>query len=129
LFVGSVSSDDLPRYHASADVFLAPATGGESFGIVLLEAMAAGLPVVASDLAGYRTVLKDGRQGRLVPPNDGFAMAEAAATLLSNPALASAMAAEGRRTAAEYDWARISRRIDEIYRSVLQYPPQRKTRS
>jgi phosphatidylinositol alpha-mannosyltransferase len=118
LFVGSVEPEELPRYHASADVFVSPALGGESFGIVLLEAMAAGLPVVASDIPGYRTVLKDGRQGRLVPPDNAFAVAEAVTTLLANEKLRLAMGAEGRQTAAEYAWPVIGRRIEAVYRAV-----------
>lgn len=119
LFVGTVAEDDKPRYHASADLFVAPNSGGESFGIVLLEAMAAGLPLVATDIPGFRTVAKDGRQGRLVPPGDAFALADALATLLANDKLRTAMAAEGRRTADEYDWPRVARRVEDVYRSVL----------
>jgi phosphatidylinositol alpha-mannosyltransferase len=74
---------------------------------------------VASDIPGFRTVLKDGRQGRLVAPNDAFALAEAIDTLLSNDKLRQAMAAEGRRTAAEYDWAVVSGKIVELYREAL----------
>lgn len=118
LFVGQVAQAELPRYHASADVFLAPATSGESFGIVLLEAMAAGLPVVASDLPGYRSVLTPGRQGRLVPPGDAFALAEAAGTLLAGPALRRAMGEEGRRTAQAYAWPVIAERVVDVYRAV-----------
>ncbi|HUH06760.1 MAG TPA: glycosyltransferase family 4 protein [Egibacteraceae bacterium] len=118
LFVGRVDEAEKPRYHASADLYLAPNSGGESFGVVLLEAMAAGLPVVASDISGYRTVLRDGRQGRLVAPGDAFAVAAAAATLLDNPRLRKAMAEEGRRTAAEYDWAVVGARVAELYRAV-----------
>jgi phosphatidyl-myo-inositol alpha-mannosyltransferase len=118
-FAGSVSTEDLPRYHASADLFIAPATSGESFGIVLLEAMAAGLPVVASDIPGYRTVMKDSRQGRLVPPGDAFALADTLGTLLANPALCRAMAAEGRRTAQEYSWPAVGRQILDVYEAVL----------
>jgi phosphatidylinositol alpha-mannosyltransferase len=119
LFVGRVAAADLPRYHASADVFVAPATGGESFGIVLLEAMAAGLPVVASDLPGYRGVLADGRQGRLVPAGDAVALADAVATLVANPLLRRAMGGEGRRTAAAYDWGIVGRRIEHLYELTL----------
>lgn len=118
LFVGRVPHEELPRYHASADVFAAPATGGESFGIVLLEAMAAGLPVVASDIPGYRSVVQDGRQGRMVRPGDGIALAETLQALLANERLRIAMAAEGRETAERYDWPVIGARIDELYRGV-----------
>ncbi len=119
LFVGAVEEAQKPRYHASADVFVAPNTGGESFGIVLLEAMSAGLPVVASDIPGFRTVMKDGRQGRLVPADDAFALAEALGTLLANRRLADAMAAEGRRTVADYTWSVVGRRVEDLYRAVL----------
>jgi phosphatidyl-myo-inositol alpha-mannosyltransferase len=119
LFVGAVDEDQKPRYHASADLFIAPNTGGESFGIILLEAMAAGLPIVASDIPGFRTVMKDGRQGRLVAPKNAFALADAIGTVLSNPKLAAAMAEEGRRTVGEYDWPVLGRRIESIYRQAL----------
>ncbi|MDQ3973604.1 MAG: glycosyltransferase, partial [Actinomycetota bacterium] len=119
LFVGAVAEAEKPRYHASADVFVAPNTGGESFGVVLLEAMAAGLPVVASDIPGFRVVAKDGRQGRLVPPGDAFALAEAAGTLLTNERLRRAMAAEGRRSVADYDWPRVARRVEQVYDAVV----------
>jgi phosphatidylinositol alpha-mannosyltransferase len=118
LFVGRVGEAELPRYHASADVFVSPAVGGESFGIVLLEAMAAGLPVVASDIPGYRTVMKDGRQGRLVRPSDGVALAEALESLIGNEKLRAAMAAEGRETAERYAWPVVSARLAELYREV-----------
>jgi phosphatidyl-myo-inositol alpha-mannosyltransferase len=119
LFVGSVSQDELPRYHASADVFVSPATGGESFGIVLLEAMAAGLPVVASDIPGYRTVMQEGRQGRLVPPSDAFVLADALDALLANDKLRRAMAAEGRQTADRYAWPVVSAEIEALYHEVI----------
>ena len=119
LFVGAVEESQKPRYHASADLFLAPNTGGESFGIILLEAMAAGLPIVASDIAGFRTVMKDGRQGRMAPAGNAFAVAEAIGTVLSNSRLGAAMAAEGRRTAQEYDWPVIGGRLEALYRQVL----------
>ena len=118
LFVGAVSHKDLPRYHASADVFVSPANGGESFGIVLLEGMAAGLPVVASNIPGYRTVMTDGVQGRMVPPDDATALAEALEALLANDKLRKAMAAEGLRTSAEYAWPVVGARLEELYRTV-----------
>lgn len=118
LFVGAVSNAELPRYHASADIFVSVATEGESFGIVLLEGMAAGLPVIASDIPGYRTVMQDGVQGRLVPPGDSHALAEALDALLANPRLRQALGAEGVRTAAEYSWPVVGAQLEEIYREV-----------
>lgn len=119
LFVGSVAAAELPRYHASADVFVAPATGGESFGIVLLEAMASGLPVVASDIPGYRTVMTDGRQGRVVRAGDALALSEAVEDLLANARLRAAMAAQGRQTAQAHDWPVVGRRIERVYAEVV----------
>ena len=116
LFVGAVSERGKARYYASADVYVAPNTSGESFGIVLLEAMAAGLPVVASDIPGFRTVMKDGQQGRLVPPGDASALAGAIDTLLSNDKLRTAMARDGRGTADAYAWPLVAARIEDVYR-------------
>ena len=82
-----------------------PALGGESFGIVLVEAMAAGLPVVASDIPGYREVVRDGVDGLLVPPRDPAAVAAAVGTILDDPALADRLAAAGRERAARFDWS------------------------
>lgn len=118
MFVGSVSHNELPRYHASADIFVSPATGGESFGIVLLEGMAAGLPVVASNIPGYRTVMTDGIQGRMVPAGDSLALADALEVLLANPKLRRAMATEGVRTAKEYSWPVIGAQVEQMYRNV-----------
>lgn len=115
LFVGRVSHDELPRYHASADVFVAPATGGESFGMVLLEAMAAGLPVVASDIPGYRTVMADGVQGQLVPPMNAFALADVVETLLADPRRRAEMARRGTETASRYSWPVVVDRLLEVY--------------
>jgi phosphatidyl-myo-inositol alpha-mannosyltransferase len=117
-FLGRVSDEDLPRYYATCDLAVAPSLGGESFGIVLLEAMAAGRPLVASDIPGYRTVASDGRQGRLVPPGDPVALATALGALLDNPALRRAMADDGRRTVAAYDWPRVAERVADVYRTA-----------
>src|SRR5206468_12534283 len=68
--LGAVPNEELPPIHAACDLYLGPSTGGESFGVVLIEAMAAGLPVVASDTPGYDEVITDENQGLLVPPRD-----------------------------------------------------------
>jgi phosphatidylinositol alpha-mannosyltransferase len=95
--------------------------GGESFGIVLVEAMAAGLPVVASDIAGYDEVVRDGVEGFLVPPRAPWAVAEAAGRILGDPLLAASMSAAGRERARTFDWAIVAARIEELYeRAVAQ---------
>jgi phosphatidylinositol alpha-mannosyltransferase len=119
LFVGAVAEAEKARYHASADVYVAPNTGGESFGIVLLEAMSAGLPVVASDIPGFRSVMTDGREGRLVAPGDAPALATALDALLVNDKLRTAMAAEGLRSALDYDWGVVTRRLLDIYHHLV----------
>jgi phosphatidyl-myo-inositol alpha-mannosyltransferase len=119
VFVGSVSQADLPSYFASADVFCAPSLGGESFGIVLAEAMAVGLPVVCSDIGGYRDVVRDGSQGLLVPPRDPEALAEALAGLLDNPARLAAMGQAAAVAARRYAWEVVAAEVAEVYQAAL----------
>lgn len=120
VWVGRVPAEELPRYYATADVFCSPATGQESFGIVLLEAMATGVPVVASDIPGYRTVLAPAREGLLVPPKDPGEIARAIVTLARDAPLRKELGLRGRETALRYDWPIVVRRIEEIYRGVLE---------
>ena len=119
-FVGRVSYDDLPRYYASADIFCSPATGAESFGIVLLEAMAAGKPVIASDIEGFRGVMTHGEQGLLVPKKDGDALADALSTLANYPELRLKLGAQGNKTAEDYRWEVVAGRVENYYKSCLQ---------
>jgi len=86
VLLGQVSEEDKVRVYHSVDVFCAPNTGGESFGIVLAEAMAAGAPIVASDLDAFRMVLRGGEAGELFATGDPDALAQAAARLLDDPA-------------------------------------------
>lgn len=119
-FVGRVSPEEMPRYYKTCDVFCAPSTGFESFGIVLLEAMAAGKPIVATNIPGYRSVLEDGQEGLLVEPENEHALAEAIVRLLRNPTLRQEMSERGRCKAARYDWPIIARQILDLYEQLLQ---------
>src|SRR4029453_8604297 len=119
LRLGTVAHGDLPRYHAAADVFVSPATGLESFGIVLVEAMAAGVPVVASDIAGYREVVRDGVDGLLVPPADANALAAAIHRVLSEPELPATLAAAGRTRAETFSWQAVAPRLEAVYDRVI----------
>jgi phosphatidyl-myo-inositol alpha-mannosyltransferase len=117
--LGGVDHRALPAIERACDVFVAPSLGGESFGVVLLEPMAAALPVVASRIPGYDEVLRDGETGLLVPPGDAAALADAAGRLLDDPALADRLAATARERVERYDWEVVAGQLEEIYRSVL----------
>ena len=114
-FVSDISDDELPRYHRSAHIFCSPATGHESQGYVLLEAMAAGLPVVASNIEGYASVLTHEVEGLLVPPRDSFALADALTALVRSPSARAALGAAGRERAEHYSWARVAQRLLSYY--------------
>jgi phosphatidylinositol alpha-mannosyltransferase len=117
--LGTVPHDELPRYHAAADVFASAATGQESFGIVLVEAMAAGVPVVATDIPGYRDVVRDGVDGLLVRPGDPAALSNALERVLSEPDLARALAEAGRERAAAFSWDVVVPRLEAVYEGVV----------
>src|SRR5919204_636386 len=119
VFAGYVPSEDLPRYYQSCDVFCAPNTGQESFGIVLLEAMAAGAPIVASAIPGYRDVVSNEREGLLVEPKNPAALADAVARLLSNPELRASMRRVGHAKARGYDWPVVADQVLDYYADVL----------
>jgi phosphatidylinositol alpha-mannosyltransferase len=118
-FLGRLGPAELARCYASADVCCFPSLGGESFGIVLLEAMATGRPVVCSDIPGYREVLQAGRQGLLVPPGDEPALAAALLRLLADPALRARLGAAGRQRAAGFDWEVVTARVEAAYGTAL----------
>ena len=115
VFAGQVPEAELPRYYRACQVFCAPSQGCESFGMVLLEAMAAGAPIVASDIPGYRQVMQDGREGRLVPAGDPLVWADTLEEMLRQPARREAMGIQGRRTAAAYDWRHVASQVMGVY--------------
>jgi len=119
VMLGAVPHDRLPPYLAACDVFVGAATGQESFGMVLVEAMAAGLPVVATDIAGYREVVRDGMDGLLVPPSDADALAAALRRVLDDPALAERLAGAGRTRAEGFSWDVVATRLEEAYREIV----------
>lgn len=118
-FVGWVSDEELPRYYRSCDIFCAPSTGFESFGLILLEAMAAGKPIVTCDIPGYRTVMADGQEGLMVPPEDESALAQALIRLLSDPAARHVMGQRGRAKAQAYAWERVSEQVLIYYQELM----------
>ncbi|MBA3307637.1 MAG: glycosyltransferase family 4 protein, partial [Chloroflexi bacterium] len=118
-FLGRVSDEDKARYFATADVYVSPATGQESFGIVLLEAMAAGTAIVCSDIHGYKGVVRRGEQALLVPPRDHLALTQAIARLLRDPELRARMGASGRERAVQFSWENITAKVDDYYGFVI----------
>jgi phosphatidylinositol alpha-mannosyltransferase len=117
--LGRVDDDRLASYLKAADVYLGPARGGESFGIVLAEAMAAGLPIVASDIPGYRDVARHELEAVLVPPGDPAALVAGVRRVLDDASLAKALGDRGRLRAREFDWDRVTDALVEIYREAV----------
>ena len=105
-----------------ADLLCAPSLGGESFGMVLTEAFAAGTPVVASDIAGYRDVVTDGVDGVLVPRGDATALAEVLRDLALDPARRDALARAATRSAQRYAWPRVAAEVLEAYEDAIAMP-------
>ncbi len=123
--LGAVSEEDKASLLASADAYVAPQTAGESFGIVLVEAMSAGTAVAASDLPAFSRVLDGGALGVLVPPGDPAALARALAALLSDPARRARLAAAASLAVPRYDWSVVGHRVQTVYETVLSGQPAR----
>jgi phosphatidylinositol alpha-mannosyltransferase len=119
VFIGYISYDELPRYYRTADIFCAPAISGESFGIILLEAMAMGKPIVASNIEGYASVVTDGAEGLLVPPKDEKALSQALISLMNDESLRQQMGAKGKVKALDYSWQQVAQRVYNYYLKVL----------
>jgi phosphatidylinositol alpha-mannosyltransferase len=117
--LGELSEADKAAFLRSVDVYCAPNLLGESFGVILIEALAAGAPIVASDLDAFARVLEGGEAGVLVRRGDAGALARALGDLLADPDRRARLAARGREAAAQNDWSVIARRILAVYETVL----------
>ena len=117
-FLGRISDADKARALRSVDIYVAPHTGGESFGIVLVEAMAAQAAVVASDLTAFRRVLEDGRSGRLFPNQDADALGAALVELLGDPDQRARYVAAADVRVRDFDWDRVVDDVIAVYDSV-----------
>ena len=116
--LGLVDELEKPNVYASGTVYVAPNTGGESFGIVLLEAMASGTPVIASDLAAFKRVLQDGECGKLFSNEDSDSLAQAVIELLNNDEEQDRLRAAGLARVIEFDWDTVADEVIEVYKSV-----------
>ncbi|MDX6606245.1 MAG: phosphatidyl-myo-inositol alpha-mannosyltransferase [Solirubrobacterales bacterium] len=121
--LGKVSDSVLWRQLGEADILCAPSLAGESFGMVLIEAMAAGTAVIASKIAGYSDVVTNGVDGILVPPADPQALAEELQLLAYQPERLVAMGEAGRRSAERYAWPRIAEEVSEVYEHAIEPAP------
>jgi len=119
VFVGRIPPEDLPRYYSTADLFCSPAIGQESFGIVLLEAMASGTPVVASDIPGYRNVITNRVDGILVPPRNPELLARAILEVATDNTLSAQLSEAGRAKALTYDWKIVVDMLEKVFMETL----------
>ncbi len=116
--LGMVAPQDKASVLASGSVYVAPNTGGESFGIVLLEAMATGTPVVASNLEAFMRVLDNGKAGMTFENENSADLAKVVSDLLANPTRRAELSAQGKLRAAEFDWSSVAQRIVDVYESI-----------
>jgi phosphatidylinositol alpha-mannosyltransferase len=119
VFAGYAHYDELPRFYKTADVVCFPNIGWESFGIVLLEAMSTGKPIVASAIDGFTSVMTDGAEGITVPPRNVEKLAEAILKLIRDENLRREMGSRGKPRAQQFDWSVVSRRLMDFYIETL----------
>jgi phosphatidylinositol alpha-mannosyltransferase len=117
-FLNFVAPKDLPQIFRRASLFISPAITGESFGIVLLEAMASGTPVIASDIPGYRCVIEDEKNGLLVPPGNPAGIARTIIRVLNDNNLRNSLIEEGFKSAERYSWDKVSREVLAFYYEI-----------
>lgn len=118
-FVGRVTRQELPRFYAGCDLYCSPALGGETLGIVLLEAMATGTPVVASDIPGYDETVRNGQDGILVEPGQPELLADALVRVLSDAGLHDRLSRAGLDRARQFAWPGVAARTLDFYRELL----------
>jgi len=127
VFVGMVSSEDLPKYYRTADLFCAPATGRESFGIVLLEAMASGAPVVATSISGYKNVITDGYSGVLARPKDEKDLGEKIIATIKDQNKMDMLKQNGLEHVKQYSWDVVADNVlNMYYKAIDKYLEQEK---
>jgi len=118
-FLGRIAKTEIPAFYKSLDVFVAPSRGGESFGMILLEAMASGVPIIASDIPGYREVIKDGFNGILFENEDAEYLSRRLIFLMKDDAIKNRIVENGLNFARRHDWNIIAARIEEVYLEVV----------
>jgi phosphatidyl-myo-inositol alpha-mannosyltransferase len=118
-FLGRVSEAQKAQLFKTADIYVSPATGRESFGIVLLEAMSAGAPIICSDIHGYRGVVRRERDGILVEPGSADALAASIRRLIDDPALRAQLSRAGEERAQLFTWERVGQAVEEYYGFVI----------
>ena len=118
-FLGRVSEAQKAQLFKTADIYVSPATGRESFGIVLLEAMSAGAPIICSDIHGYRGVVRRERDGILVEPGNADALAASIRRLIDDPALRAQLSRAGEERAQLFSWERVGQAVEEYYGFVI----------
>jgi len=118
-FLGRVPEAQKAQLFKTADIYVSPATGRESFGIVLLEAMSAGAPIICSDIHGYRGVVRRERDGILVEPGNADALAAAIRRLIEDPALRAQLSRAGEERAQLFTWERVGQAVEEYYGFVI----------
>lgn len=119
LFVGACQGKVRASFYASCDLFCSPSIGNESFGITILEAMASGRPVVASDIPAFHSVLEDGKEGLFFRPRDPKDLAQKCLRILKDPGLKVWMGQLGRRKALEYSWPKVASQVEALYLELL----------
>lgn len=119
IFTGAIPNDLLPGYYTSATVYVAPTIGNEAMGIVLIEALACGKPVIASDIPGYNEIITNGVNGILIPRGEHQSLAQAILTVLDSPKLREELARAALARAADFDWKKVTRQVEQVYEEAL----------